>query len=687
MGRRRWFLFGLVLLAGAGCEGGHFLAVDLRTDFVPGEEFERVRAEAVRTMVPIGVNEESFAYGDDLVGGTRVLELDALEQGTYAVTVRLLGADGRLVAFRRTVVEVSGDVAYTSVISRDSSECTETTCSMAETCGLADCVDERCSPETSATCPPPDCSEATDCAARAPCSAPVCIFGRCLYGELDEACSDDEWCNPDVGCLPGTPADDAGMDAGADADAGVCPSGLGDCDGDPDNGCELDVSADIRNCGGCGIRCGLGDNANTPVCEDSRCTFVCDTNYADCDADPDNGCETDLSADPAHCGMCGSACPAGLDLCVDSDCVPNPFPSDGSDGAFAPAADMVLSSGIHHFTTIDIPAGVTIRASGNGVLELYARGPVLIEGTIDVSGGQGGRNGPGGSYGQGGGGETGTGVEGPMGIAGVCQPGGGGGIGPIGLDGTGTCGAGGARGGGAGGGNGGGGGGGGPAGGAGGGAGGQLGGDGASVPGSTGGVGTTGGGQGGELGMGAYSGTDGNTFCCDSTSGGGGGSIGMAAILDLAMTTTFGTGSGGGGGGGRNWVSNSASGLGGGGGGGALRIASAVSIEIGPDAQLLARGGGTPSTSSFAGTGGAGSGGAIYLSAPALTVLGFFDTRGGTGGNGRNNGDGGDGGLGRIRFSTFPSLCTVSATMYPPLMTTCTPTDMPEVVYIGTFPD
>jgi hypothetical protein len=35
------------------------------------------------------------------------------------------------------------------------------------------------------------------------------------------------------------------------------------------------------------------------------------------------------------------------------------FPSTGAEGAFAPVTNTVLSPGVHNFTTITIPAGVT----------------------------------------------------------------------------------------------------------------------------------------------------------------------------------------------------------------------------------------------------------------------------------------------------------------------------------------
>lgn len=71
-------------------------------------------------------------------------------------------------------------------------------------------------------------------------------------------------------------------------------------------------------------------------------------------------------------------------------CVSSAWPSTEADGAFAPTADIVLAPGVHNFTTITIPAGVTVTTSGDGTLDLRASGDVTIAGTIDISGGNGG---------------------------------------------------------------------------------------------------------------------------------------------------------------------------------------------------------------------------------------------------------------------------------------------------------
>ncbi len=71
--------------------------------------------------------------------------------------------------------------------------------------------------------------------------------------------------------------------------------------------------------------------------------------------------------------------------------------STGADGPLAPSANTTITlpaSGVLHYTTINIPSGVTVRfvrGAGNPNMPavLLATGDVVIAGTINVSGGDG----------------------------------------------------------------------------------------------------------------------------------------------------------------------------------------------------------------------------------------------------------------------------------------------------------
>ena len=77
--------------------------------------------------------------------------------------------------------------------------------------------------------------------------------------------------------------------------------------------------------GGAGGTGGLGGEGgaggSTPL--------VCDPGYDDCDGDPANGCEVELAIDAAHCGACDNDCNAGS--CAAGACVPVTTLATGQD--------------------------------------------------------------------------------------------------------------------------------------------------------------------------------------------------------------------------------------------------------------------------------------------------------------------------------------------------------------------
>lgn len=88
---------------------------------------------------------------------------------------------------------------------------------------------------------------------------------------------------------------------------GECKKGFGDCDGYVANGCEVDLTRNIGNCGVCGAACTVANG--TPGCSNSTCVIAsCNANYRDCDKDVTTGCESYSLNDIKNCGYCGNQC-------------------------------------------------------------------------------------------------------------------------------------------------------------------------------------------------------------------------------------------------------------------------------------------------------------------------------------------------------------------------------------------
>lgn len=117
-----------------------------------------------------------------------------------------------------------------------------------------------------------------------------------------------------VGDKPSGSSQDGGTDSGSDAksdtpqdNASGCPTGFDDCDNDPANGCETELTTDVAHCGTCDTACVVGNG--TPGCVSGECVVVaCEPGFEDCDDDPLTGCEADTATSAEHCGACGTAC-------------------------------------------------------------------------------------------------------------------------------------------------------------------------------------------------------------------------------------------------------------------------------------------------------------------------------------------------------------------------------------------
>ncbi|MBI5533868.1 MAG: hypothetical protein HY898_14195 [Deltaproteobacteria bacterium] len=137
-------------------------------------------------------------------------------------------------------------------------------------------------------------------------SGMTCASGKCTGGTDGGGCGNNQPCPAGQVCVANQCVADE--DAG---DAPFCGSGWGDCDGDPQNGCETNLATDPASCGACGQVCASGQVCVSGVCTVDQDGGPCSAGWADCDGNSQNGCEVNLESNPLHCGACGQVCAAG----------------------------------------------------------------------------------------------------------------------------------------------------------------------------------------------------------------------------------------------------------------------------------------------------------------------------------------------------------------------------------------
>ncbi|HVH45533.1 MAG TPA: hypothetical protein VM925_24435 [Labilithrix sp.] len=107
-----------------------------------------------------------------------------------------------------------------------------------------------------------------------------------------------------------------------------CPEPYATCasQNGPAYKCGTDLAHDPKNCGACGNECLVYEPIHmTSRCVDGTCELECmndpsyPTDRRNCNGEIDDGCEVDVLVDTANCGACGKACAAG-EPCVKGKC-------------------------------------------------------------------------------------------------------------------------------------------------------------------------------------------------------------------------------------------------------------------------------------------------------------------------------------------------------------------------------
>lgn len=197
-------------------EDGVILAVDLRTDYVPGVEFVVAEARIEDGNGALVDSRMSGVLGDaDALEGVRVADFLGASPGDRRVSVTLYGADGQVVGRNAVSISFTGNYGVTVLVTR---ACARVTCGDEESCVDGQCVDPRCSPETPERCGDAVCADATACdAPAASCAEARCVQGACFAAPVAGACGETQVCIPEGGCVerPTLP------DASVPADGGV----------------------------------------------------------------------------------------------------------------------------------------------------------------------------------------------------------------------------------------------------------------------------------------------------------------------------------------------------------------------------------------------------------------------------------------------------------------------------------
>lgn len=357
----------LLFLALWGCDsGGATLVLDLRTDWVAGREFNRVRIDVLDSNGDrIDGAQRNALASDRFLDGERIAEIDLGHgQDEVLVETTLMGSDG-LSVIQRTRVQTSAAVqAVTVLITRS---CESIRC---EQPGMTACIGGTCVPEScgseegAASCPVTDrCIADANCVASPACVLPRCVSQVCLYEVRDAECGDGI-CDPDLGCsepppdagLPDAGAPDAGMpDAGA-PDSGTC--GTSPCRlTSPQCGCPA------------GQACHVVSGA-PPACVMSGSTGLNEPCGANEQCQPGMFCNSNMTPR----GVCGRYCETSADCggepCVQLDTMSPagacPLPCDPVDGTGCgdPSLGCRVGSAVDFVTGANAPIQACFAVDG-----------------------------------------------------------------------------------------------------------------------------------------------------------------------------------------------------------------------------------------------------------------------------------------------------------------------------------
>ena len=276
--------------------------------------------------------------------------------------------------------------------------CTGSTCGLSCAAGFADCnatASDGCERSTTTLTDCGACNRACSFAnAAGICSTSgVCSMGACNTGFADCNGNPADGCEVNLatdrahcGACTGTSATCAsGQVCNAGTCAASCGAGLTQCGG----GC-TNTQYDPANCNACSVACPAQSNARA-ACAGGACGIICNSGFGNCNGVDTDGCETPLTS-VTNCGGCGIAC-TSAQSCTAGVCtyLPNyTFSVPSSAPAFVDAC--AAAGSVHLLASTDdaaspvtlpfafaywgslIASGSTIYASTNGNLQMAGPG-------------------------------------------------------------------------------------------------------------------------------------------------------------------------------------------------------------------------------------------------------------------------------------------------------------------------
>lgn len=169
-----------------------------------------------------------------------------------------------------------------------------------------ECVNGECVKEEPVTCLTEGevlCASSSDNDAPKVCTNPKLSIAYC-------GCDDS---NPGLNCAELNNITEGNCVEGACEY--TCDSKHVDCNKEAADGCEVEISTDPQNCGGCNVACDSTHVAQDGLaCIAGACRPTCEEGFTAC-----NGKCLDLSSDPDNCSWCGNKCGDGM-ACVGGFC-------------------------------------------------------------------------------------------------------------------------------------------------------------------------------------------------------------------------------------------------------------------------------------------------------------------------------------------------------------------------------